>query len=248
MGDTQPPKSDIPAADQEVTLPAAQPAQPPQAAEAKEKEPELSLTVARGCNNPDGRYVGLSGRQRDALKVAVGGIVELFENGQSLGLFTVGKGAAELTGKPEQFTSNVVEPGKSVTVKKADKNRETVMTFGVTHGVENVPANLQGEEAKKYADRTARRMQIIGERFPGVSTDEFMIIPTAVLNAMTGESVRIASISKQKIRFAGVETEMVVVPAGNDVGLTTKAAQKLKIPAGVTELRVRVERGVLVID
>lgn len=250
MSIKNPPDTDTPAVEQEAARPEGQTsqAQAPQAPEAKEKEPELNLTVAQPCKNPEGRFVGLSKRQRDALQVSEGGTVELFEGGQSLGIFAVGKGSSELTKSPELFSVNGVDAGKTVTVKKAVETKERVMKLGLTHGVEDVPAHLQGDEAKKYADRTVRRMQIIGERFPGADTDEYMTIPTGVLNSMTGELAKVAAISKQKVRYGSTEMEIVMVPAGNDIGLTTKAAQKLNIPTAATELRFRVDSGVLVID
>jgi hypothetical protein len=227
--------------------PEAQPVQP-QRAEAKEQEPKLKLQVARACNNPNGRYIGMSKRQRDALNVEVGGTVELFEGNQSLGLFTVGKGASELSEHPEQFTANVVEAGKAVTVKKAFETAETIMKLPVTHGIENAPAGSPPDKAKEYAERTTRRMKIIAERFPGTGTDEFMTVPTAVLNQITGGAAKVANISKIKVRLGGHETDVVMVPAGNDIGLTTKLAQKLYIPLQLNEIRFRIDKGVMVID
>jgi hypothetical protein len=223
-------------------------AQSAKAKEDAEKEPQLKMTVYGPCKNPEGRYVGLSKKQRDALGVVEGGTVEIILDKESLGVYTVGKGSTEIVKIPDLFTVNGIEGGHLVTVRKPKETGENVMKFGVRHGVETVPEELKDEKAKEYTERTARRMKIIAERFPGVSTDEFMTVPTAVLNLITGDSAKIAGISRQKVRFAGKETEITVVPAGNDIGLTTKAAEELNIPTEIKELGIRVENGVLVID
>lgn len=225
------------------------------AAEALEKEPQLDLTVERGCKNPDGRYVGLNAAQRGVLRVEVGSSVELFDCGKSLGLFTVGAGAKELQGT-DRFTVNGVDPGTPVVVKKASEKREILMELDVRHGIENVPTDMQEDESKAYSDRTTRRMGIISKRFPGLDSDEFMTVPTAILNQLAvdradaGQTSKptIASISRAKVRMGDNETEVVMVPAGNDIGFTTKASQKLRIPSVLTKIRFRIDNGVFVID
>lgn len=217
------------------------------ASETKEQEPQLELTVAGPCNNPEGRYVGLSKKQRDALGVVSGGTAELFADGKSLGIFTVGSGSKELIGKPE-FTANDVDVGKQVVVKKVVEVGLTTQELSVAHGIENVPTGLNSEEAKKYQERTIRRMQIVAERFPGVVIHEFMTIPTAVLNQLAGSEVKIPAISQGRVRIGGKEIEIVMVPAGKDVGSTTKAAEKLGIPPELKQIRFRIIDGVMVID
>jgi hypothetical protein len=220
----------------------------PATAEAVEKEPQLDLTVDRPCNNPAGRYVGLNAVQRGKLGVEVGGTVELFEEGVSIGVFTVGKGASELAKMPERFSANVVMPGKMVTVKKAIDRAESVMSLPITHGIENVPQGLDEVEAGKYAERTQRRIGIITERFKDAETGVFMTVPTAVLNQITGGVARVAAIAEGMVKVGGREVKIIMVPAGTDIGLTTKAAKLLGFPQGLKELRFRVSSGVLVVD
>jgi hypothetical protein len=216
--------------------------------EIKEKEPELRLEVVRECNNPEGLYVGMSKKQRDALGVQVGGTVELFDGSRSLGIFTIGTGAVELTKEPGKFTANGIEPGKTVTAKKAPEKVLTTMELPLSHGIEKTPTGLSPEDEQKHTERITRRMQIIGERFPGVATDEFITVPTAVVNQMLGSKVKIATISQLKVRLGGEEIEIVMVPAGKDIGLTTKAAAKLGIPPELTKIRFKIVDGVMVID
>jgi|GEM_PF-6324251 len=50
------------------------------------------------------------------------------------------------------------------------------------------------------------------------------------------------------MRFAGVEKEVVFVPAGDKIGFSKEAAKNWNIPSGVSEIHVRVDAGILVID
>src|SRR3989338_5698352 len=184
------------------------------AAEAREQEPQLTLTVAGPCHTAEGRYVGLSKQQRAGLKVEVGGGVELFENGYSLGLFTVGRGATALLNNPTQFTVNDVDPNSTITLRKAIEGGETLLRLPVVRGIKNDP-------------KTSGRQEKIAQRFEGWDIEVFMSLPTATLNQLLGTTDRVASISKAKIRYGGQEQEMVMVPSGNEFGFTTKAAQTL---------------------
>ena len=222
---------------------------PPAQVEAKEQEPQLTLKVAGACENPDGRFVGLNAKQREALGVTVGGSVVLKgADGKSLGLFTVGKGSSKFVKQPDVFTANVVATGETFTVTKAKENSEEAMSLNVQHGIENPPADLSDQDKEKHKEKTAKRFDIIKGRF-GADSDAFITIPTAVLNQLTGDTNRIAQISKVKIRYGGKEMLIVAVPAGTDFGLTTLAAERLGIPAELRELRLGVDQknGVLVI-
>jgi hypothetical protein len=216
--------------------------------EGAEKEPMLKLTVAGPCKNPEGDYVGLSKKQRDALGVVEGGTVEIFKGHKSIGIFTVGKGSSEVIKTVGLITANGIPAANLVTIRKAKESGESLIKYGVRHEVEDVPEGLEEKDAQEYQDRTARRMAIIEKRFPGVAVDEFITVPTAVLNLMTGGAKKVASISVQKVRFGGSETEITVIPTGTDIGLTSKAAKKLNIPAEITEIGIRVKDGVLIID
>lgn len=211
----------------------------PHPPEASETVPELSLTVAGACNNPNGRYVGLSKGQRDKLQVEVGSSVELFDGGgKSLGIFTVGTGSKALLLESGKFTANGVDTGTAVTVKKAVKKPEREIDLPVTHRIE-------------AAEQHERRAGIIRNRFPDMDPETYITIPTALGRELgfspSPASATVLSISKGKVRIGDTDHEIVMVPSGTTVGFTTKAGQKLGIPAELGAIKVRIDNGVLVI-
>ncbi len=232
--------------DQDQENPAAH--STPAMTESAEREPELALTVAQPCKNPAGLYVGLSKKQRTALNVEVGGTVEITMDNQAIGLFTVGLGSKELADKPAAFTANGITPGSEVTVKKATESVETAVSLPTRHGIETAPSDLSEPEKKEYDAKTTRRLNIISERFPEVEDkQEFITLPTSIVNQLTGEAKKVASIAKHKIRIGGQETLMIVVPGGTEFGLTKSAALKLNIPENLQTIGVRIENDTIVI-
>lgn len=213
--------------------------------EGQEAVPELKLTVVNYCNNQAGRYVGLNKVQRDHLGVEVGGTVELFdEKDANLGLFTVGAGSREYTEEPEIFTvTPQVKIGDFLTVKKStaspDKPRE--FNLHITHAVEKTV------EPEKHRGRTEKN----AERFPELDPDMYITLPTAVaaqLGIKPEPGKTVAPISKRTVRDAsGYKVEMAIVPGGTTIGFTSDAAKELDIPKELTEIRIIIDKGVLVI-
>lgn len=210
--------------------------------ENREAVPELKLTVFDSCKNPNGLYVGLSKLQRDRLGVEVGGTVEITdEKKQSLGVFTVGKGSSEIADHTDLFTANGIEKSATVTVRKSvstpDKPRE--FTFPCIHSVEKM-------DQTKHTARTEE----IASRFPDLDQEAYAVLPTAVASELgikpeAGKTV--APISRGRVKVSGIETEIAIVPSGQTVGFTSAAAKKLNIPAGLAEIKIIIDKGVLVI-
>lgn len=209
--------------------------------EAVEVITEIQLTVARPCANPNGNYVGLSQAQRERLGVQVGDTVEVVgEDGESLGLFTVGKGSKDLIQTPSKFTTNGVDVGSMITVRTIKRPPERDMEFTVQHAAETVDP-----------EKHTRRRDIIAKRL-GSDPDVYVTIPTA-LAAQIGirppPGKTIASIGFGKIKGTdGVVHNIAIVPTGNSIGFTTKAAEQLDIPPQLTTIRIKVDNGVLVIN
>ncbi|MBI4994143.1 hypothetical protein HZC21_00655 [Candidatus Peregrinibacteria bacterium] len=213
--------------------------------EAVESEPSLRLTVADHCENPAGLYIGLSRIQRKRLAVEVGGTVELFDDkNKSLGVFTVGKSSEEYVGMDDLFTANQVREGEIVTVKKyappPDKPQE--FKLPVTHGVENTV------DPAKHRARTDK----IAERFrEKLDPEMYITLPTSIafqLGIKPEPGKTTAPISKCAVRDAsGREIEIAIVPTGTTIGFTTSAAQELDIPKELTEIKIIIDKGVLVI-
>jgi len=203
--------------------------------DAKELEPTLSLRVAGPCQTPEGLYLGLSKRQRDALNVNVGDTVAVFDGERSLGIYTVGTGSRDLLSFPEQFTINGVAPESQLTLKKAPSQLETPVTYLLSHGVESDTKHTQ-------------RLEIISRCFPEADANEYITIPTALLNTLTGGRGRVPAITKGQVRIGDTTHTMVLVPSGTGIGLTTAAATKLRIPQRLTNAQVRVENGVLIFN
>ncbi len=207
--------------------------------EAAETVPEMSLTVAGACNNPRGNYVGLNRGQRDRLQVDIGSSVELLDGaGKSLGIFTVGTGSRSLLLETGKFTANGIDTGTTVTVKKAVKKPEREIRLPVTHGIES-------------SEQHERRAGIIQGRFPDMDPEVYITIPTALGRELglqpSPAKATVLSISKSKVRIGGTDHDIAVVPSGNNMGFTSKAAEKLGIPLELGAITVRVDNGVLVI-
>jgi|GEM_PF-2134003 len=216
--------------------------------ESAESEPELTLTVAQPCKNPAGLYVGLSKKQRTALNVEVGGTVEITMDNQVIGLFTVGLGSKELADKPGAFTANGITTGLEVTLKKATESAETTVNLPTRHGIEKAPSDLSEPEKNEYDAKTTKRLNIIAERFPETEDkQEFITLPTAIVNKLTGEAKKVASIAMHKIRIGGQETSIIVVPGGTEFGFTKSAANKLNIPENLQTIGVRIDNDTIVI-
>lgn len=205
--------------------------------EAQEILPEISLTVAGPCKNPAGAYVSLSKAQRDKLGITEGGTVEIFLDGESQGIFTVGLGSKELRDEPQKFNANLVDAGKTVTLRKPANLRETTFSYPVS----DIELNPDDEKLMK-------RKNIIETRFPDTDPEEYITLPTPVINAMLGDATKIGKISRTVIKFGGVNHAITVVPSGTTFGMTQKARQKLNIPNGLTNLRIVIEDGNLVIN
>ncbi len=208
--------------------------------EAVEIVPEMRLTVAGPCNNPAGQYVGLNQGQREKLGVEVGQTVELVgDDGKSLGVFTVGTGSKKLLLTPGSFTANGVDVERIVTVRARKNPPEEDLEFGVQH---------LAETADK--EKHERRQDIILNRLK-LDPDIYITIPTS-LAAQIGikppSGKTIAPISQGIIKGAdGQEHEVAIVPTGSLIGFTTKAAEKLGIPAQLEKIRLRIDNGKLVI-
>lgn len=212
--------------------------------ESQEAVSELKLTVFDRCKNTEGLYVGLSAVQRTKLDVEVGGTVEIIdEKGQSFGVFTVGKGSSEIADHTDLFTVNGVEESTTVTVRKAistpDKPKE--FKLPITHAVETTI-----ERVKHKA-----RIEKIAVRFPNLDSEMYITLPTAVaaqLGIKPEPGKTVAPISKCLVRDAsGRQIEMAIVPAGTTIGFTSDAAKELDIPAGLAEIKIIIDKGVLVI-
>ncbi len=227
----------------EVSSPAPvdDPAKPQAALEAAEKEPSLSLTVERACNNQAGSFVGLNKAQRGALEVDLGQSVELFDysTGRSLGLFQVGLGDKTLTNQPTKFTVNGVAPGTNVEVKKPKNLDSKLLELDMNLNVETDP-------------RHARRRETILSRFgvvdgvavEGFDPDLYLVVPSAVAQQFMQVDKSIAlsrptilPISLGKVKIAGIEKTIAIVPGGQEMGFTSSAARVFGIPAETGDLR-----------
>lgn len=215
-----------------------------QETEAVESEPALRLTVADHCKNSAGLYVGLSKVQRGKLGVEIGGTVELFDDkNKSLGVFTVGTGSKEYLEMTDVFTANNVTKGEIVTVKKsvATPDKPNEFNLPVEHAVEKTT------DPKRHAARKEK----IAQRFPHSDPDMYITLPTAIASQLgikpeTGKTV--APISKCLVCPAsGWDVQMVIVPTGTGIGFTSDAAEELDIPKELTEIRIIIDKGVLVI-
>lgn len=213
--------------------------------EDREAVPELKLTVIDHCKNQAGRYVGLSKAQRERIDVEVGGTVELFdEKGTSLGFFTVGAGSKEYAQDPEIFTiTPQVKIGDTLTVKKPSVSPDKPQEFNlqVTHAVEKTV-----EPAKHGA-----RVEKIAARFPNLDPNMYITLPTAIaaqLGIKPEPGKTVAPISKCTVRDASGRTvEMAIVPGGTTIGFTSDAAKELDIPAELSEIKLTIDKNVLVI-
>lgn len=212
--------------------------------EAAESEPSLRLTVVDHCKNPAGLYVGLSQVQRAKLGVEKGGTVELFDGkGKSLGVFTVGAGSVEYINMTDVFTANQVSTGAIVNVKKSvatpDKPQE--FTLQVMHAVEKTI------EPEKHRARTEK----IAMRFPKLDSEMYITLPTSIafqLGIKPEPGKTVAPISKCVIRDAsGREVEIAIVPTGTNIGFTLDAAKELDIPKEFSEIKIIIDKGVLII-
>lgn len=218
------------------------PARTVEATEAAETVPELLLTVTGLCNNPIGRYVGLNKGQREQLQVEIGGVVELVgDDGRSIGVFIVGSGSKTLLHQPDAFTANCVETGKTYKVRRPKSGpQESDTELSVRHAVET-------QDPEKHE----RHKGIIEIRLK-LDPELYVVIPGALAHQMgirPPQGKTIASISTGRIKGVdGNVREIPVVPAGSEIGFTTKAAQQLGIPHELKSIRVRVEDGILVIS
>jgi hypothetical protein len=232
----QPSKSDT--ATTETTI---SPAVVPTTPESAEVVPEMTLTVAGPCKNPNGHYVGLNQGQREKLQVQMGETVELFDDGgKSIGVFTVGSGSKELLLTPAKFTANGIDAGATVKVSARKKPPEDDIAFNVQFNVENVnPENDQ------------RRSDIIQNRLK-MDPDVYLTVPTSLatqIGIKPPQGKTIAPISKGQIKDAeGKIHEIAIVPTGSSIGFTTKAAKQLSIPAQLQTIRIRVDNGMLMIS
>ncbi|MBA4337142.1 hypothetical protein C0416_05235 [bacterium] len=214
-------------------LPSEVTGKPEESSEEVAEEPCITGTVKSQCENPNGSFIGISKKQRDTLGVGVGNPVEVYDqNGKLVGLFTVGKALAKLAKDPDSLSANNIEPGTVITVKKVKESKEKGVALSVSHGIENDERHLP-------------TIETIKTRFPDMDSGNFIAIPVAVFNELTGGRDRVPAIEKGKISLLGKETEVVFVPTGTNFGLTTKAAESLNIPAEFKEIRLQSKDGVL---
>jgi len=85
--------------------------------------PYLRVTVMEKHLTPGGHYVGLTKKQRQALKVNIGDSIEVFSNRKEfIGKFTVGWGLRAFKQLPHLCTANNIAPKTTILIiKKRDK-------------------------------------------------------------------------------------------------------------------------------
>ena len=95
----------------------------PKTRENAEIIPYLRVTVMGGHLTPEGHYVGLTKKQRQALKVNIGDAIEVFSDRKEfMGRYTVGWGLRAFKQFPHLCTANNIAPETTILIiKKRDK-------------------------------------------------------------------------------------------------------------------------------
>lgn len=225
------------------------------AQESKEVLPTVSFKVLGPCKDPNGSFVSLNLAQRKllhpkdmdietleqkGLEANVGDVIEVKDGDQLIGVYVIGmgpKGHKEL----EDCYANGIDKNTQISVQKIDMNKP----------YEN-PINLKAKFGLEENSKHQLRADKISRRFEDYDSQKYMVVPTsvAVLLGMpaSGAKATIRQISKRTVRIGEKVVDMVMVPAGNDVAFTSKAASEIGIPDSVGSVSVRVDNGTLVID
>ncbi len=207
----------------------------PKAVEACAENVSITSEVSGPCKNPEGRFVGLSPLKREKLGVELGDLVTI----KGHGVFTVAPALKENLGH-KLVAVNGLPVGTEVTIQKMEDGADVVIPLTITHGIESDP---------KHETRRSK----IAARYSDFDPDVYMCIPTSLASALglpltsKPDEKRTYAIAMSIVKIDGVVHEVPLVPTGSNIGLTTKAAVKFNIPTGLTDVPVRIDKGVLVI-
>ena len=239
---------------------------PAETHESNEAEPKLKVYPAWRCKGEGAvNTLGIASDLREGLGLKLyeekpgekpaDALVVVTKDGKDVGIFHVGrphdkkhdiKHPHRISANSLPLNTDAAQEGEdsgldSIEIRKLKETDKVELEFAVTHGIEQTPNSLSVEEAAKYTARTAQRKKDVGEKFPDVDPEEFVVVPTHVLTHLTGNREK----AKIKISFSGKVVEVVAIPSGLELGMTTKAAVKIGMPTSITSRKVCVERGLL---